>query len=173
MTKQIKVGKPFYDKSSKKWLQKVKGTGKISQDCIKCVLNDHTCIDDCEYNYYLEVSKPTKAKSKTSDVSPTIQAHSMKIDGKERIINYQYIPDPNNQLPDIKWRKINEEPKGQYIVCLFDDNKLQPNEEQKIHETLSSAEKEAERLCLLYGKQFVVMKAVVNVKPGKIIKEQL
>lgn len=58
-----------------------------------------------------------------------------------------------------------------FIVCLLYASYLAPADIPKIHTTRESAEKEAERLCKLYHKEFAVLQVVSAIKPQEPKKE--
>lgn len=58
-----------------------------------------------------------------------------------------------------------------FIVCLLKNGNLAPSTSPKQHKSRESAENEAERLCKLYHKEFVVLQVVSAIKPQEPKKE--
>lgn len=68
-------------------------------------------------------------------------------------------------------RRLELNESRRFIVSLLENGILQPSATPKIHNTIESAEMEAERLCKLHHQEFAVLQVVSAVKPQEPKKE--
>lgn len=98
-------------------------------------------------------------------LNPIMGSYSYKCEPRKTLIDT--FTETNAILADLPFVLKS----SKFIVSLLENDILEPSVNPKIHDSIESAEKEAERLCRLHNQEFVVLKVTASFKPQEPKKE--
>lgn len=182
----VKVAAPKYHSAVKEpkeyeWKNKtyIESPADDANSCVGCALSEENCFGfpcNCVNEKVIFIEKPRETlenvMAKGERMANSIMGFNSYVPfSPEKELNARetFLKIAKEHREYIRRMESNES--HRFIVSLLENDMLEPSTNPKIHDSIESAEKEAERLCRLHNQEFVVLKVTASFKPQQPKKE--